>query len=303
MNPLVACVANFSEGRHSDVVDEIVGSIASVNGVAVLGHEHDEDHNRAVVTFAGAPVAVSAAAYVGIECAARLIDMDKHSGQHPRIGAADVVPFVPLRHVGMPEGVRMARSLGERVGRELRLPVFLYQEAALCEANRELADIRRGGFERLRRVIGTDKGPKNDLGPSALGKAGACVIGARHILIAFNVYLTTDDPRVARLIARRIRQSSGGLPCVKALGLLIKGQAQVSMNLTDYRVTPIYRAVEAVRREAQSLGYGIARTELIGLLPRAALEATEGSYVQIDNFSPDRVLENRLAACFGEEYV
>lgn len=299
MQRIVECVANFSEGRRNAVVDEVVTAISSTTNVAVLGWESDVDHNRSVVTFAGEPVSVAEAAFAGIQTAATLIDMDQHSGQHPRIGAADVVPFVPLKNVSMDECVSLARDLGRRVSEELGIPVFLYGEAALRNENRKLADIRRGGYESLRANIRDGRLSQPDFGPRHLGSAGACAVGARHILIAFNVFLSTDDVEMARRIARTVRESSGGLPHVMALGLLVNGAAQVSMNLTDYRVTSIYRAVEAVRQEAERLGVALASTELIGLLPGAALAATDASYVQIDNFSLDRVLEIQLARCLG----
>lgn len=299
MQRIVECVANFSEGRRTQVVREIVAAISSTENVAVLGWESDVDHNRSVVTFAGEPAAVAEAAFAGIQTAAALIDMACHSGQHPRIGAADVLPFVPLYNVSMDDCARLARELGARVGKELRIPVYLYGEAALRDRYRRLAYIRRGGFERLRDCIDLSDERRPDFGPRYLGSPGACAIGARDILIAFNVYLSTDDIAVARRIARAVRESSGGLPHLMALGLLVKGSAQVSMNLTNYRITSIHRAVEAVRQEAHSLGLAVEGTELIGLAPKAALAATDASYVQIDNFSLDRVLEIRLAQCFG----
>ncbi len=299
MQRIVECVANFSEGRRTEVVGEIVAAISATDGVAVLGWESDVDHNRSVVTFAGEPAAVVEAGFTGIQVAAALIDMDRHSGQHPRIGAADVVPFVPLYNVSMDDCVRLARELGARVGKELRIPVFLYGEAALRDRYKRLAYIRRGGYERLRECIRSRDDRRPDYGPRFLSSAGACAIGARDILIAFNVYLSTDDVAVARRIARAVRESSGGLPHLMALGLLVKGSAQVSMNLTNYRITSIHRALEAVRQEAHALGVAVQATELIGLAPKAALAATAASYVQIDNFSLDRVLEIQLAHRFG----
>lgn len=299
MSQIVECVANFSEGRRRAAIEEIVASVADVNGVAILGYESDRDHNRSVVTFAGPPNEVSEAAFAGICAASRLIDVESHRGQHPRIGAADVVPFVPLKNVSMADCVHLARGLGERVGQELRIPVYLYQAAAMRQKNRELADIRRGGYERLKNDIRVEQARQPDFGPCEIGSAGACAIGARDILIAFNVYLSTGDAHIARRIASQVRQSSGGLPHVKALGLLVNGRAQVSMNLTDYRITSIHRAVVAVRQAARALGHEIARTELVGLLPRAALQATETTFVHIDNFTPDRMLELQLARCLG----
>ncbi|MYD08802.1 MAG: glutamate formimidoyltransferase [Chloroflexi bacterium] len=294
MSALIECVANFSEGRRSAVVESIVGAIADTSGATVLGYESDSDHNRAVVTFVGAPDSVAEAAFAGISRAADSIDMDEHRGQHPRIGAADVVPFVPLRGACMDECVRQARALAARVGAELRLPVFLYERAALQDVNRNLADIRRGGYEGLKRQLAAGEPPLPDYGPRKLGSAGGCVIGARDILIAFNVFLTTDDVAAARQIARRIRASSGGLPHVKALGLRVRGQAQVSMNLTNYRVTSIARVVEAIEREARTFGVDIASSQIVGLIPADALTAAEAERLRVENYSPARILERHL---------
>ena len=302
MQQVVECVANFSEGLRTNVIDEIVSCISSVKGVALLAVEYDADHNRSVVTFAGLPDAVADAAFAGVRAASALIDMRRHRGQHPRIGAADVVPFVPLKNVSMDDCVRLARALGARVGNELKLPVFLYEDAALREENRNLANIRRGGYEGLCKTIAVGQTPQPDFGPRKIGKAGACAIGARDILIALNVYLATDDVAVAKRIAREVRESSGGLPHVKALGLSVKGRAQVSMNLTNYKVTSICRAIEAVRQEAHKYRVAIESTELVGLLPADALLATDASYVQIDNFNLDRVLDIRLAKMLNAEH-
>jgi glutamate formiminotransferase len=295
LGALIECVANFSEGRRDAIIEKIVAAIAGRPGATVLGYESDGDHNRAVVTFAGAPEPVAEAAFAGISLAAELIDLDQHRGQHPRIGAADVLPFVPLRGADMDDCVQLARRLGSRVGDELRLPVFLYEYAALQETNRNLVDIRRGGYESLRRTIMTGDPPQPDFGPGRLGKAGGCVIGARGLLIAFNVFLATDDVAVAKHIARNIRASSGGLPHVKALGLLVRGQAQVSMNLTNYKVTSIARAVTAIAQQARRLGVDIASSQIIGLIPRDALSAAEAEQLRVENYSPARILETQLA--------
>ena len=294
MTKIVECVANFSEGRRRTVIETIVGEVSDVPGVKLLGWEADGDHNRAVVTFAGEPGAVAEAAYLGIRAASTLIDMDKHTGQHPRIGAADVVPFVPLHNVSMEECVQLAQETGKRVARELGIPVFLYEHAALQAFNRNLANIRRGGYEGLCQTLISGEIPLPDFGPRQIGSAGACAIGARDILIAINVHLNSKDVAKARRIARAIRESSGGLSFVKALGFMVKERAQVSMNLTNYRVTSVFRALEAVRQEAMAQGCEIENTELIGLLPQDALLATDETYVAIDNFSLERILELRL---------
>lgn len=291
---IVECVANFSEGRRDEIIAEIVDAIAGAAGVDVLGSESDMDHNRSVVTFAGAPRAVAEAAFAGIEIATAKIDMNEHQGQHPRIGAADVIPFVPLRNVTMADCVELARSLGARVGEALRLPVFLYGEAALQAENRELSAIRRGGYESLRQSMKTGVAPQPDFGPRFLSSAGGCAIGAREILIAFNVYLDTTDVSIAKAIARAIRQSSGGMPGVKALGFFVQGKAQVSMNLTDYRVTSLGAAFARIRQLAAEYGVGIDHSEIIGLIPRAALAGSSAADLQIQNFGPERVLESFL---------
>ena len=295
MSALIECVANFSEGRRQHVVERIVGAIAGTAGASVLGYESDADHNRAVVTFVGAPETVADAAFAGITLAAALIDLDQHRGQHPRIGAADVVPFIPLRGADMADCVQLARRLGARVGDALGLPVFLYGYAALQAANRQLADIRRGGYESLKQTIATGDPPQPDFGPRALGRAGGCIIGARDLLIAFNVFLSTDDVAIAKRIARRIRTSSGGLPHVMALGLHARGQAQVSMNLTNYRATSIPQVVTLIAREARQSGIEIASSQIIGLIPQAALSAAEAEQLRVENYSPARLLEFQLA--------
>jgi glutamate formiminotransferase len=295
MRRIVECVPNFSEGRRREIIDEIVGALASVEGVRVLDVQSDADHNRSVVTMVGEPEAVEEAAFRGIQRAARLIDMDQHQGEHPRMGATDVVPFVPIAGVTMAGCVEMARRLGERVGRELSIPVYLYEEAASRPERRNLADVRRGEYEGLKVEIETDPHRAPDFGPARMGKAGATAIGARPPLVAFNVYLNTDDVTIAQAIARAVRHSSGGLRYVKALGLLVEGRAQVSMNLTDYRQTPIYRVVEMIRREAARYGLTIASSEVVGLIPNEALVDAARFYLQLDGFSPDQILENRLA--------
>jgi glutamate formiminotransferase len=295
MRKIVECVPNFSEGRRKEVIDQIAEAIAAVPGACVLDVQPDADHNRTVVTFAGGLEAVEEAAFRGIEKAAQLIDMNLHRGEHPRMGAADVVPFVPIKNVTMEDCVAIARRLGERVGRELDIPVYLYERAATRSERQNLADVRRGEYEGIKAEIETKLERVPDFGPRQLGKAGATAIGARPPLIAFNVYLGTDDVEVAKAIARAVRHSSGGLRYVKALGLLVKGRAQVSMNLTDYRQTPVHRVVEMIRREAERYGVAVVESELIGLIPNKALVEAAEFYLQLGNFSPDQILENRLA--------
>jgi len=295
MRKIVECVPNFSEGRRKEVIDRIAAAISPVPHVHVLDVQSDADHNRTVVTFAGEPEAVEEAAFRGIEKAAELIDMRQHQGEHPRLGAADVVPFVPIKNVTMEDCVAIAQRLGERVGRELGIPVYLYEKAATRPERRNLADVRRGEYEGIKAEIATRPEREPDFGPRRLDKAGATVIGARPPLIAYNVYLNTDDVEVAKAIARAVRHSSGGLRYVKALGLLVKGKAQVSMNLTDYRQTPVHRVVEMIRREAERYGVSVAESELIGLIPNEALVKAAEFYLQMGDFSSHQVLENRLA--------
>ena len=296
MRRIVECVPNFSEGRRTEIVESIQQAIGSVPGARVLDVEMDADHNRSVITFAGKPEAVEESAFRAIQRAAELIDMEKHHGEHPRLGATDVVPFVPISGVTMEECVEMARRLGERVGRELDIPVYLYEQAATRPERVNLADVRRGEYEALKAEIATDLDRAPDFGPHRVGKAGATVIGAREPLIAYNVYLNTDDLQVAQSIARSVRHSSGGLRFVKALGLHIedRGLVQVSMNLTDYRRTPIHRAVELIRREAQRYGVNVVSSEIVGLVPRQALLDAAEYYLQIENSSPQMVLESHL---------
>jgi len=293
-NPLVECIPNFSEARRPEVVEAILAAIQAVPGVHILDRHSDLDHNRTVVTFVGSPAAVEEAAYQGIARAAELIDLDHHTGEHPRMGAADVVPFVPIRDITMVDCVEMARRLGKRVGDTLNIPVYLYEEAATRPERTNLENIRRGQYEGLKAEMGINPARDPDFGPRAVGPAGGTVIGARAPLIAFNVYLTTDDVSIAQKIGRAVRNSSGGMRFVKGMGVLVEGRAQVSMNLTNYRKSPIARVVELVRREAQRYGVGIHHTELVGLTPEEALIDAAQWYLQLDGFEPDQIMERRL---------
>ncbi|MBK6646596.1 MAG: glutamate formimidoyltransferase [Anaerolineales bacterium] len=290
---LIECIPNFSEARRPEVIDRIAAAIQSVSDVKLLDRSSDLDHNRTVLTFAGSPAGVEEAAFLAIQTAAELIDLDTHTGEHPRIGATDVVPFVPLQGASMDDCIAIAKRLGERVGNELNIPVYLYEAAATKPERTNLENIRRGQYEGLKAEI---KKPERqpDYGPSQLPKAGATVIGARAPLIAFNVYLTSDDVSIAKKIAKAVRQSSGGLRYVKGLGLLVEGRAQVSMNLTNFRETPIARVVEFIRREAERYGVNIHHSELVGLIPQEALVDAAVWYTQLDAFSPEQILESRL---------
>jgi glutamate formiminotransferase/formiminotetrahydrofolate cyclodeaminase len=303
MRPLVECVPNFSEARRPEVVANIVAAIQGAGGpsLRVLNVSSDLDHNRTVVTLVGSPADVESGIFAGIARAAALIDLEQHRGAHPRLGATDVVPFVPLRGVTLDDCVQMARRVGERVGRELNLPVYLYEAAATRPERQNLENIRRGEYEKLRDEIGMEPAREPDFGPRQVGPAGGVVIGARQFLIAYNVYLNTADVNVAKKVAKAVRHSSGGLRFVKALGLLVEGQAQVSMNLTDFTQTPVARVVEFVRREAGRYGCAITRSELVGLIPQAALVDTAQWYLQLDGLGPEQVIENRLMETAADE--
>lgn len=291
---IVECVPNFSEGRRPEILSAIKSAICEVTDVSLLDQHTDADHNRTVFTFAGPPEAVSDAAFAAIKIAAELIDLDQHEGEHPRIGATDVVPFIPISGLSMEDCVELARKLGQRVGDELQLPVYLYEAAATSPSRKNLEDLRRGEYEGLKVSIASDPERAPDFGPKKLGKAGATVIGARPFLIAFNVYLGTEDVNIAKKIARAVRHSSGGLRFVKALGLLVDGQAQVSMNLTDFTRTPVSQVVELIRREAIRYGTPVHHSELVGLIPQTAIVDAAQWYLQLDDFESDQVLETRL---------
>lgn len=296
MKPLVECVPNFSEGRNRAVIDAIAAAMRATPGVQLLGCESDADHNRTVATLVGPPAAVQEAAFQGIKTAAGLIDMDHQRGEHPRLGATDVVPFVPISGVLMNECVTLAQDLARRVGEELGIPVYLYERAALRPERTNLEDVRRGEYELLKKEIGVKPERDPDFGPKTLGKAGATIIGARPYLVAFNAYLNTDDVRIAQAIALAVRQSNGGYRYVKGMGILVAGQAQISMNMTNYSATPLHRVLETVRSEAARYGARVTHTEIVGLTPQQALLDAAQWYLQLDDFDTDQILENKLAA-------
>ncbi len=293
-NPLIECIPNFSEARRPDVVQKIIESIEGVAGVHILDQHSDLDHNRTVVTYVGEPKAVAEAAFASIKKAAELIDLHQHQGEHPRMGATDVVPFVPIRDVSIQECLQLVDSLAKRVASELDIPVFLYEEAARIPEKQNLENIRKGQFEALKKEIGSSPVRTPDYGPNVIGNAGATVIGVRQPLIAFNIYLTTDDVSIAQKIGRAVRHSSGGLRYVKGMGVLVDGRAQVSMNLTNFNKTPIARVVEFVRREAARYGVAIHHSELVGLIPQTALIDAAQWYIQLDDFEMSQILEHRL---------
>ncbi len=293
---IVECVPNFSEGRDAAKVDAIAAAIESA-GAAVLDREMDADHNRSVITFAAPADVVGEAAIRGVAKAVELIDLNHHSGVHPRIGAADVVPFVPVEGVTLADCIAIAERVGAELWRRLRLPVYLYEAAARRPDFVNLENIRKGGFEGLREEVRTNIHRRPDFGgPELHPTAGATVVGARKFLIAYNILLNTSDVEIAKRIAKTIRTSSGGLPCVKAMGVMLESRrlAQVSMNLTDFEQTPIHVVFDRVRVEAVRYGASVVSSELIGLIPRRALAATTPEHLQIENFHPNMILENRL---------
>ena len=297
---LVECVPNFSEGRRPDIVHQIASSITAINSACVLDTHIDPDHNRSVITFAAPPEIVVEAAVSAVSRAAELIDMRTHRGEHPRLGATDVLPFVPLRGVTMEECVGIAHRAGAVIARQLSIPVYFYERAALLPARVNLEDVRRGALELLREQITTNPERAPDEGLAQVHEsAGAIAVGARPFLIAFNVILRSNDVAVARQIARSIRARNGGLPFLKALGFTLQTRSlvQVSMNLVNYEVTGMTAAYEAVRREAQRLGVDIESTEIVGLVPRNALDRSAAYFAKLENFSESKILEHQLDQC------
>ncbi len=304
MAKLVECVPNFSEGKSAEVIDAIISEIKSVPGIMLLDREMDKDHNRAVITFVGAPDEVREAAFKAISRAAELIDMEKHRGEHPRMGATDVVPFIPISGVTMDECVKLAKELGKEVGEKLNIPVYLYEAAASRPDRENLADVRKGEYEGIKAEIETDPDRKPDFGPPKMHpRAGATVIGARMPLIAFNVYLGTKDVRVAKKIAKAIRFGGGGLRYVKALGFDIKerGIVQISMNLVNYLGTPVFRVFEMIKSEAERYGVPIVSSEIVGLTPMNAMVNVADFYLRMENFKKGQILETKLMRVAQEQ--
>ena len=298
MDQLVECVPNFSEGRDQGILHALIDGVTSTAGVALLDHSMDADHHRSVLTFCGSPDGIIEAAFRAVRVATELIDLRTHVGVHPRIGATDIVPFIPIRGTTMHDCIQLAKRLGERVGRELGIPVFLYERAAGRADHVPLEAVRRGGLDGLAFRMESDPGWIPDFGPPRLHQsAGAIAIGARPPLIAFNVNLRSTEVGQARSIARAVRYSSGGLPSVKAIGVALssRGMVQVAMNLTDYLVTPILTAFQIVKAEAAKRGIEVAGSELVGLVPQAALDHTTAASLQLDRFDSSQVLETRIA--------
>jgi len=299
---LVECVPNFSEGRKPEVIDQLVEAIQSVATACVLDTHLDPDHNRSVITFVASRENVAEASVRVVELAGRLIDMRAHQGVHPRLGATDVLPFIPIRDVTMEDCVAIAHQAGRRIASELSIPVFFYERAALRPDRINLEDVRRGALELLREQIATEPARAPDAGPLMVHEtAGAIAVGARPFLIAFNVNLGTRDITVARQIARTVRARHGGLPFVKALGfeMSTRGLVQVSMNLVNYESTGMTAAYNAVRDETLRLGVDIVSTEIVGLVPEKAIDQLAEYFQKLENFSEDKILENRLKVCEG----
>jgi glutamate formiminotransferase / formiminotetrahydrofolate cyclodeaminase len=299
MSTLVECVPNFSEGRDKAKVDAIIEAM-KIAGVYLLDREMDADHNRSVITLAGEREAIQEAAIRGVGKAAELIDLNVHTGAHPRMGAADVVPFIPIDGVTIADCVAMARHVGEQVWKRFQIPVYLYEAAATTPERQNLENIRRGQFEGIRAEIATNPARRPDFGePRVHPTAGATVVGARKFLIAYNVFLNTPDVEIAKKIAKTVRFSGGGLRFVKGSGFLVRGLAQVSMNLTDFDQTPVHRVFELVKREAARYGVMPVSSEIVGLIPKRALEQAAEWFLQVENFDSSLILENRLAAVMG----
>ena len=297
---LVECVPNFSEGRNTETVERLAKAISSVATACVLDTHLDPDHNRSVITFVASPEMIVEAGVRAVSLAAELIDMRQHQGVHPRLGATDVLPFVPISGVTLEDCVALAHSAGERIARELSIPVFFYERAALRPERVNLEDVRRGALELLREQIAVDPGRAPDVGPLVVHEsAGAIAVGARPFLIAFNVNLNTRDVLVARAIARVVRARHGGLPFVKALGfeLSTRGLVQVSMNLVNYEATGMAQAYNAVRDEAARIGVEVFSTEIVGLVPEKALDREAEYFKKLENLTADKILENRLRIC------
>jgi glutamate formiminotransferase/formiminotetrahydrofolate cyclodeaminase len=304
MRRILECVPNFSEGRRRDVVDLLAAALTRPSGVALLDSEMDAAHNRCVITIAGDPQAVARGVVDAAGRAAALIDLRQHQGEHPRMGATDVIPFVPISGITTEEAIDLSLQVAEEISHRYKIPIYLYELSARVPARQDLAYVRKGEFEGIRDEIGTNPDRKPDFGPSEVHpSAGVTAIGVRPALIAYNCYLNTSDVKVAQAIARALRFSTGGLRYVKALGFEIKqrNQVQVSMNLTNFEGTPIFRAFDMVKREAERFGVSVASSEIVGLIPQKALDACSDHYLRLEGFSAGQILENRLAEALPQE--
>ncbi len=303
MRSIVECIPNFSEGRRTEVVDQIVSAIKSTPGAVLLDRESDPNHNRSVVTFVAPPDRVVESAVAAAKRAAELIDLNKHTGEHPRMGSTDVIPFVPVAGVTMDDCVALARACGERLWSDLGIPVYLYEKAATRPERENLATVRKGQFEGIRDQITSSEARRPDFGEARVHPtAGITAVGARPPLIAYNVNLQTSDAEIANKIARAVRHQSGGLRYVKALGFELKdrGIVQVSMNMVNYEGTPLFRVFEMIKREAARYGVAVVGSEIVGLVPQRALNSVADFYLQLEKFSEDQILEHRLAGAMEE---
>ncbi len=297
MAKLVECVPNFSEGRRAEVIEAIVEEVRKIPGVKLLDVKPDASHNRTVVTFVGEPGAAKEAAFNLCAKAAELIDMEKHSGEHPRIGATDVIPFIPVKNVTMEECVALANELGQEIADKLAIPVYLYEAAAKIPARKNLPDIRKGQYEGLKEEIKVNPERKPDFGPSRMHPtAGATVVGARQFLIAYNINLGTSDVKIAKKIANCIREARGGYRYVRAMGVMIEDRqvAQVTINMLDYSGTPLFRVFETVKSEAARYGVNIIGSEIVGLTPMQALLDVAEFYLRLEGFDRKQVMEDNL---------
>lgn len=302
MPKIVECVPNFSEGKDQAKLDKILNAIKSVEGVTLLDWEKDADHNRSVVTIAGEPEKVKIAVYNAVEAAIQVIDLTKHKGEHPRMGATDVVPFVPISDITMEECIEIAKEVAEEISKRFNIPTYLYDKAAQIPGREKLPEVRKGQFEGIRDSIKTDPSRKPDYGASEVhSTAGATAVGARAPLVAFNVYLDTDDVEIVKVIGKAVRSSGGGLRSVRGMGFDTKPYVQVSMNMIDFHDTPLHAALEFIRMYANQYGFNVIGTEIVGLVPRDALLDAAEFYLQLTGpgkpwpaFKRDQILENKL---------
>ena len=296
MTKLVECIPNFSEGRRPEVLEAIAGAIRGTPGVTLLDMESDRDHNRSVFTFIGEPEAVKNAALAAAAEAVKLIDMEKHQGEHPRLGALDVMPFVPISDMTMAEAVELAHAVGKELWGRLRVPVYFYEEAATTPSRKNLPDVRKGEYEGRKQNITEPIWMPDVGGPMMHPTAGAAIVGARFPLIAYNVDLATDRLDIAKAIAKKVREKDGGLPAVRALGMELKERriVQVSMNLVNYERTGIHQAFEAVREESEKCGVRVLGSEVVGLVPLEALVQSAGHFLMLENFKSSQILETHL---------
>lgn len=297
MNPIVECIPNFSEGKRQDVIEAIADTIKSVDGVRLLDYSSDINHNRSVFTFIGNPEAVAEAAFLSCKKAAELIDMTKHKGEHPRMGATDVIPFVPVKDITVEECIELSKKLGERIANELSIPVFLYEDSATKPERKNLANIRKGQFEGMAEKVKDPQWAPDFGKPKIHPTAGVVAVGTRMPLIAYNINLDTSDIKIADTIAKLIRERSGGLKNVRAIGVMLEDRnlAQVSINMVNYEKTALYRAFEMVKMEARRYGVNIVGSEIVGLTPMKALIDVAEHYLQLENFDSNKqILENYL---------